>query len=772
MIADTEQAAIAIAEYTSDACVGYEPFAWPHPWNVPPFNAPPWTEPVLSLEQAIGMGSVFPDYPASASFVSHVWQITRPGSRLDWVTPKDPLDDHIDVHEGDVDGLRCMVVGSTQRCGGQAHFYMETQACVAIPTDGDRLLIHPSTQSPMEMHQTSAMAIGVQYHKLEVDVLQVGGAYGGKTEPARFVTGPAVVAAHHLGKPVRLAMKREQDTAMIGKRHAYYGQYQIAIDAGDVRAAERGRIRGMHTRMWGDGGAFYDCSFIVSNCIQLRADNAYLVPNFQNQIDVCRTNTAPNTAFRAFGDIQGKLLTENAIDDAAFAIGMTAEDVRERNFYARGDVTPFGQALSYCYMDEVWQYLKEKSEYVAKKAAIDEFNAANRWTKRGIAMVPVKYGSGYNFLQLEQAAAHVVVNSGDGSVIIHQGGVEMGQGAVTIVEQVASYVLNVPMDLMHVEFPNTSVLPNPTSTGASTGTSYNAAAVKQACQVLRERLTEFGYRMLEENGPEACTSSGIDFWNYGEKGWASEVTTTQGRRLIWKNLVSMAYAQRVDLIGSFTAPIAGGETPVPAMTFKPIDEQPELPGVAIDDAAPPGGAVDSFTGFTYSAACSVIEVDVLTGEVKVLSSDLVYDIGWSLNPAIDIGQVEGAFVQGLGYVLTEELVYEPGGDSRGRLNTLNTWTYKPPATATIPLQLNTYLFPRDTADVPENPNELFSSKEVGEPPLVLASTVFFAIKYAVRASRVERGLDGLFRMDAPATVQEVRRACAVTSAHLAGAQQS
>lgn len=768
VIAKTEQEAIAMADYASDLCVGYGPVEWPPPWDAPPWNQPPWNEPVLSLEQAIAMGSIFPDYPASAAFVSHVWQITRPGSRLDWVTPKDPLDERIAVHGGDVGGLRCTIVESTQRCGGQAHFYMETQACVAIPLDGDRLLIHPSTQSPMEMHATSAMALGVQYHKLEVDVLQVGGGYGGKTEAARFVTGPAVVAAHHLHRPVRLAMKREQDTAMIGKRHAFYGQYQIAIDPGEEHAENRGLIHGMHCRMWGDGGAFYDCSFIVSNCIQLRADNAYLVPSFQNQIDVCRTNTAPNTAMRAFGDIQGKLLTENAIDDAAFAIGMSAEEVREKNFYDRGDVTPFGQALSYCYMKDVWAYLKQQAEYDVKKAEVDEFNATNTWTKRGIAMIPVKYGSGYNFLQLEQAAAHVVVNSGDGSVVIHQGGVEMGQGAVTIVEQVASYVLNVPMDLLHVELPNTSVLPNPTSTGASVGTSYNAAAVKQACQVLRERLTEFGYRMLKENGPQACTESGIDFWNHGEKGWAAEVTTNSGTRLIWQNLVQQAYSQRVSLIGSFTAPITGGETPVPAMTFKPLDEQPTLPGVAIATDPPLGGAVDSFTGFTYSAACSVVEIDVLTGEVKLLSSDLVYDMGWSLNPAIDIGQVEGAFVQGIGYVLTEQLVYEPDGEERGRLNTLNTWRYKPPATVTIPLELNTYLFPRNlAANVPDNPAELFSSKEVGEPPLVLASTVFFAVKYAVRASRIQRGLDGLFRIDAPATVQEVRRACAVTSEELA-----
>jgi xanthine dehydrogenase/oxidase len=753
VLAETEQEAIAIAEHAGDHCVEYAPVDWPAPWN----------EPVLSLDQAIAMGSVFADYPAQAPFVSHVWRITRPGSRFGWVTAgKDPLDKDIAVRASVVDGVECSVVENTQVCGGQAHFYMETQACVAVPLDGDRLSVLPSTQSPGEMHDTVAMALGLEHHRVEVAVVQVGGGYGGKTEQARFVAGPTAIAAHVLERPVRLAMKREHDTAMIGKRHAYYAQCQIALDRGDADPAARGLIRGFHCKMWGDGGAFYDCSFIVSNCIQLRADNAYRVANFQNQIDVCRTNKAPSTAMRAFGDIQGKLLTENAIDDAAFAIGFTAEEVRERNFYDRGDVTPFGQPLSYCYMKAVWAYLKDKARYHEKRLAVDRFNAENTWRKRGIAVVPVKYGSGYNWVQLEQALAHVAVNAADGSVVIHQGGVEMGQGLMTVVEQVASYVLNVPTDLLRVKGPDTSVLPNPTSTGASTGTPYNAAAVKQACESLRARLTEFGYQLLKDNGQDWCANNRVDFWSYGKTGWAKELDTPDGPRLIWQYLVAQAHAHRVSLIASFTAPMVGGETPVPALTWKPIKEQPDIPGIEVDTTAKPGGAVDSFTGFTYSAACSVVEIDVLTGEVKVLSSDLVYDAGWSLNPAIDIGQVEGAFVQGIGYVLSEDLVFQPDGDGAGTLTTDNTWRYKLPATTTIPLELNTHLFPRDSVPVPDNPNELFSAKEVGEPPLVLATSVFFAVKSAVRASRLERGLDGLFRLDAPATVQEVRRACAVS----------
>jgi xanthine dehydrogenase/oxidase len=600
------------------------------------------------------------------------------------------------------------------------------------------------------------MALGVEYHRIDVEVPQVGGGYGGKTEQTRFVTGPTLVAANAVGRPVRLVVPRDADTGMIGKRHAYYGQYQIAIDP------RTGTLHGLDARMWGDGGAFYDCSFIVSNCIQLRADNAYLIPNFQNQIDVCRTNKAPSTAFRAFGDIQGKLIMENALDDAAFAIGRDATEVREINLYQRGDVTPFGQALSYCYIREVWDYLKDVCGYEARRAEVEEFNRANRWRKRGIAMMPVKYGSGYNLTQLEQSTVHIAVYAGDGSVVIHQGGVEMGQGLTTRVEQVASYVLGVPFDLLRIDTPNTAIIPNPTSTGASTGTAYSAEAVKQACQQLRARLTEFGQRMLEENGPDWCCQRQIDFWNYGKQGWATPVQSPAGvTRLIWQNLIQVAYQQRVSLVVSYSAPIPGGEVPVPALTFKPMADQRDLPGITVDRSAPSGGAVDSFSGFTYSAACSVTEVDILTGEVKVIRSDLAYDIGWSLNPALDIGQVEGAFVQGIGYVLTEDLVFEPEGTAdEGRLNTTNTWRYKPPAVTTIPLELNTHLFPRNlAASVPDNPADVLSAKEVGEPPLVLATSVFLAVKAAVRASRLERGLSGLFRLDAPATVQEVRRAC-------------
>lgn len=760
VLADTEQQAIRIAEFVGRNAIGYRKVDEPSPWN----------SPILSIDDAIRRGSIFPDAPKSANFNTHIWRIERPGSRFDWANQtKDPLDRQIVQRSVTVEGIPCLSVENTQSTGGQIHFYMETQAAVALPEDGGRLIVHPSSQSPMEMHQTTASALGVEYNRVQMEVRQLGGGFGGKTEQARFVVGPVAVAAHATGLPVRMAMEREADTALVGKRHPYYGQYQIAVDTGELDPESRGIVRGFVNNMWGDGGVFYDCSFVVSNSIQLRADNAYLVKNFRNQIDVCRTNKAPNTAFRSFGDVQAKIITESAYDDAAAALGMDPADLREKNMYRQGDVTPFGQALPDCYMREVWAFLKEKCDYDRKKAEVEAWNQTNRWRKRAVHMMPVKYGSGYNLVQLEQAMAMISVYAGDGSIVIHQGGVDMGQGAHTIAAQIAAYVLNLPLEMLRIEHPKTHIIPNPSSTGASTGTTYNGEAVRRLCQSFRKRMLDFGYQLREEHGDDWCMAQKVDFWNYPADGWAHNVSPDGSpKRLIWQNLVTFAYQYRIALTESFSAPIRGGETPVPWMIFKPMDQQPNIPDIPPDGSITSNkGIVDSFSGFTYSAACSVVEVDILTGETKILSSDIVYDMGWSLNPAIDIGQVEGAFVQGIGYVLTEQLVYETEGEEAGRLNTLNTWRYKPPAVPTIPITMNTWLFPRDLApNAAENPNDLFSSKDVGEPPLVLAASVFLAVKQAVRASRIERGLSPLFRMDAPATVQEVRRAAEVTLADM------
>lgn len=755
------QAAEEIADFVSASCVGYDPMDYP--------TGPEWrNEAVLTLDRAIELHSIYPDYPSTAPFVSHIWQITRPGSVLDWVPGAG--DSPVSVQRDTLVGnIACTVVSGAHSVGGQAHFYMEPQAVLVEPGDAHSYLIRPSTQSPQEMHQTSAMAVAAQYNHIEVKVPPVGGGFGGKTEQTRFVVGPAMVAAAATERPVKLQLSREQDTSMIGKRHGYKGQCVIALDQGDIRPEDRGRIRGQSLQFWGDGGAFYDCSFIVSNCLITRADNAYSVPNFQAQIDVCRTNTAPSTAMRSFGDIQSKLIVEAAIDDAAHALGMRGEEVREKSLYQRGEATPFGQALPECYIREVWHWLKSKCDFDAKVAEVEAFNAKNRWRKRGVAMLPVKYGSGYNLPLLEQATATVSVYQADGTVVIHQSGVEMGQGLLTVARQVAALVLNIPMDMVRMENANTAITPNPTSSGGSTGTSYNAEAVKQLCQQMRTRITSFVEGLRLEHGDAWCEANCVDYWNFPE-GWNATTQNAQGKPvLIWTQIVAQAYQARVNLTASFNAVIQGGTTEMPNVTYKPVKDQPEIPGYTSEDGQP--GSFTQFCGWTYSAAASVVEVDVLTGETKVICSDIAYDMGMSLNPAIDVGQVEGAFVQGIGYVLTERLAFQPDGPNAGRLNSVNTWRYKIPAVTTIPLEMNTHLFPRSKVPFPLDPmSGVLSSKEVGEPPLVLATSVFLALRNAVRASRVERGLDPYFTLDAPATVDAISAALGVTPQQLDYAQ--
>ena len=349
-------------------------------------------------------------------------------------------------------------------------------------------------------------------------------------------------------------------------------------------------------------------------------------------------------------------------------------------------------------------------------------------------MFPLKYGLGYNLGFLMQGGAHVDLYTSDGSVLVQVGGVEMGQGIFTKVAQMAAYELNVPLSLIRMGSTQTSVVPDPMSTGATSGSDLCGGAAKQACRELRDNLEALCLRLKDEKSEEWCKEQGINFWDY-EEGWQAEVTTSSGKKtLMWINVLGQAYQNR---------------TPLAAQSLF---------------ATP--GLVDSedqqFYGFTFSAACSEVEIDVLTGETTVLRSDICYDIGQSMNPAIDIGQVEGAFVMGIGYVLTEELLFEPEGENKGRNNTPNTWTYKPPATTTIPVELRTDLFPRDTEGVKQNPDLLMGSKGVGEPPLVLAATVFFAVKHAIMDARkqLDEPLTDWFEMESPATVQRVKEACA------------
>nr|WP_274706893.1 molybdopterin cofactor-binding domain-containing protein [Allorhizobium sonneratiae] len=749
VLGTSERSAEAAADYVAEHCIAYD-------------NHGDSEQPVLSIEDALAKDWIFPDCPQTASWMAHIWKVKRPGTKTDWVLPRTPGDMTVVVREKERDGVFYKVVATGQRVGSQLHFYMETQATVIQPRDDGSITVHSSTQSPKSVQDAVAKALGMPHNEIGVQVRQLGGGFGGKTGPSTFTACMAAIASRASNRPVHMALTRESDSGMIGRRHPYLGQYQLLVDTGATDPATKGLIHGLKGDLWGNGGAFYDCSFIVSDCIQLRVDNAYNIKYYETTIDVCRTNTAPNTAYRAFGDIQGTLILENAIEDAAVALDMDVTELREKNLYKEKDLTPGGQQLDYCYLRDVWKYAKEKSDFEARKRKVEDYNRANKWRKRGISLIPLKYGSGFNLVMLEQTTALLSIYESDGTIIIQQGGVDMGQGMITMLTQIAAYALNVPLSTVRVESSDTRVIPNPSSTGASTGTQYNGTAIKNACTEMKARMEAFVEGIRKIKGDDYCKSKNIDYWNYNN-GWQAVPANNNGKT-IWQNIVSMAFNERVNLQVQANAKITGGDHKVPNVEFRPYALQPTGTGIAIDSTASFSETVNTYIGFTYNAACAEVEVDILTGETKILRVDLIYDMGKSLNPAIDVGQIEGGFMQGVGYVLSENIVYEDKGESAGVMTTDNTWRYKPPAVSTVPIEMNVMLFPRELAkNVPEDPHLLYSSKEVGEPPLVLANTVFFAVKSAIRASRVERGLSPFFELPAPATVQAVRTAADVTA---------
>jgi xanthine dehydrogenase/oxidase len=475
VLAETEEQAIVLAKYAQQF-VRYSPTMYKSPWN----------EPILTVGEARKIEAIYPDFAVRYPFMSHLWKLTRPASSFDWAQ-----DSKGHVFGAIIDGIHCQVVRSQVRTGRQIHFYMETQAAVAIPLEDDRMMANPSSQSPEKCHQTCADALAVEANRVEVEIRQLGGGFRGKSEQSRFIVGPAVVAARALERPVRIAMEREADSAMLGHRAGIEGESWIAID-------EDGIVRLLRAEMYLDGGAFLDCSFIVANCIQLRTDNAYYVKNFDTQIDVVRTNTQPTTAFRGFSDLHGILVVETAWDNAIVVFNSGKKDrkdrfdpldIRFRNLYQRGQITPYGhQGIPYWYMDKVLEFARTKSKYDEKRMAAVTFNAENKWHKCGVYMLPMKYGFPMCLVSVYQSDGNdVLINQG--------GGVNMGQGLTTKLAllQLVAQVLNVPMDKIHIEKPQTSVVPNPSSTGGSTGTpSYNGEAVCQACQELRVRLSNSG----------------------------------------------------------------------------------------------------------------------------------------------------------------------------------------------------------------------------------------------------------------------------------------
>jgi xanthine dehydrogenase large subunit len=590
------------------------------------------------------------------------------------------------------------------RIGGQEQFYLEGQIAYAVPREDGDMLVYNSTQHPGEGQIQVAHALGIEAHRVTVECRRMGGGFGGKETQGGLPACAAAIAARHLGRPVKLRYDRDDDILITGKRHNYLVEYEVGFDGS-------GRILGINLMFASQCGFSADLSGPVNDRTVMHVDNAYFLPNVRLVSHRCKTNTQSNTAFRGFGGPQGMVAIEQVIDEIARHLGVDPVAVRRANFYGPGrDLTPYEMQVEDFVADRLFDELEKSSDYAARRAAIREWNAASPIVKRGIAMTPVKFGISFTATFYNQASALVHVYYVDGSVLLNHGGTEMGQGLFTKVAQVVAHELGIDVDRVRVSASDTSKIPNASATAASSGSDLNGKAAQAAAREIRARLTAFA---AERFGVAPESVRFVD--NHVEVGGV--------KRLAFAELAKLAYYARVALWAS-------GYYKTPKIHYDPktLKGRP-------------------FHYFAYGAAVSEVAIDTLTGETKLLRADILHDVGRSLNPAIDLGQVEGGFVQGAGWLTSEELWW----NERGALMTHAPSTYKIPVASDVPADLRVRLWSRG-----ENVEEsIHRSKAVGEPPLMLAISVFQAIKDAVASVADYRASP---RLDAPATPEEVLRA--------------
>jgi xanthine dehydrogenase large subunit len=602
--------------------------------------------------------------------------------------------------------------------GGQEQFYLEGQISYALPTEDGGIKVFCSTQHPSEMQHLVAHALHRPAHAVHVECRRMGGGFGGKESQSALFACVAAVAAVRLKRPVKLRLDRDDDFLITGRRHCFHYEADVGYD-------DEGRLLGAEVAMVSRAGHSADLSGPVMTRALCHFDNAYWLPHVALHGYSGKTNTQSNTAFRGFGGPQGAIAIEALIDSVARRLGKDPLAVRRANFYgtATNNVTPYGQRVDDNIIHELVDELERDSGYAARRAAVAAFNAASPVLKKGLALTPLKFGISFNVTHLNQAGALVHVYT-DGSVLVNHGGTEMGQGLNTKVAQVVAHELGLPLVAVRCSATDTQKVANTSATAASTGSDLNGKAAQDAARQIRERLAHFAA------GQWGGTAQDVMFRN-GH-------VTVAGRSMPFVELVNAAYLARVQLWS---------------------DGFYATPGLSWDRTTMQGRP---FYYFAYGAAVSEVIVDTLTGEWKLLRADLLHDAGQSLNPAVDIGQIEGAFIQGMGWLTSEELVWHPadGSAKAGLLTTHAPSTYKIPTANDCPTVFNTRLFERDNVH-----DTIHRSKAVGEPPLLLPFSVFFAIRDAVSAA-------GEHRVDpplqAPATPEGILRAISAVTEVSAG----
>ncbi|GAB7002565.1 xanthine dehydrogenase molybdopterin binding subunit [Nocardioides sp. AN3] len=557
------------------------------------------------------------------------------------------------------------VFEGTTVMAGQEHFYLETHCSLAYVDENGQVFVQSSTQHPSETQEIVAHVLGLASHHVTVQCLRMGGGFGGKEMQPHGLAAIAALGATLTGRPVRLRLTRAQDMSMTGKRHGFHATWKVGFD-------DEGLFTGLEATLTSDGGWSLDLSEPVLSRALCHVDNAYWIPDIAVHGRIAKTNKTSQTAFRGFGGPQGMLVIEDIIGRCAPALGIAPAELRRRNFYVEGQATPYGQAVRHPQrLVAAWDQVTETASLDARRAEIDQWNTAHPHRKRGLAITPVKFGISFNFTAFNQAGALVHVYK-DGSVLINHGGTEMGQGLHTKMLQVAATALGVPLAKVRLAPTRTDKVPNTSATAASSGTDLNGGAVKDACEQILERLVPVRADLTDAS---------------------------------WEELVSAAYFRRIQLW-------AAGYFATPGLSWDPA----KVRGTP-------------FKYFAYGVAAAEVEVDGFTGAYTTRRVDIVHDVGDSLSPLIDLGQIEGGFVQGAGWLTLEDLRWdETDGPGRGRLTTNAASTYKVPALSEMPTVLNVALLERAHED-----GVVYGSKAVGEPPLMLAFSVREALRDACAA---------------------------------------
>jgi len=629
--------------------------------------------PILTIEDALAANSRFEDGP-------RIW--TKGDVDAAFSNAKHRLQGEIDM-------------------GGQEHFYLEGQAALAFPEEGGDMVVYSSTQHPTEIQHKVAEAIGLPMHAVRCEVRRMGGGFGGKESQGNALAVGCAVAARATGRPCKMRYDRDDDMMITGKRHDFRISYDVGFN-------EKGVLSGVDFTQVTRCGWALDLSIPVADRAMLHADNAYLLDAVRITSHRLKTNTQSATAYRGFGGPQGVLGIERVMDHIAAHLGLDPIAVRRANYYAHmskadaQNTTPYGMQVKDFILQEITDALLVTANYERRRAAVDEWNAANPILKKGLGFSPVKFGISFTLTHLNQAGALVHVYQ-DGSVHLNHGGTEMGQGLFQKVAQVAASRFGVSMDTIKITATDTAKVPNTSATAASSGTDLNGMAVQNACDTIRARIAEI---VAQTHGG---TADDVTF--------ADAQVSTGAITLTFAEAAMLAYTNRVSLS-------AAGFYKTPDLAWDRIKGQGQ-----------------PFFYFAQGAAITEVVIDTLTGENRILRCDILHDAGASLNAALDIGQIEGGYVQGAGWLTTEELVW----DDKGRLRTHAPSTYKIPACSDRPAVFNVALW-----DAPNPANTVYRSKAVGEPPFMHGISALLAISDAIASCG-----EIYPSLDAPATPERI-----------------